>query len=288
MNFIDALGYLYHNRISDEEFTDPFLLYCRLSDLCKSSYEDKRKVLLFYQVDKKINLAKAVFDKNDSIDSKYTEVADLLSEASFFRLVESIKCVIFPEYKKQEKPKTQPQKKAAVKAVVEKSEQPEETETRTPLTDSHASSGSIDWDLLIGLGVILVPILLVLGLISHLACVFDWSWTFWQWFIGIAGGILLVLILGGIVCLFNENLIIYYYVLGTIILGICILVNFILVLIYKGNYKIIFACFSVLELLCGTGLACATNDEYEYGWCWSQVVEIFVTIVFFIIAMTCV
>ena len=50
MNFIDALGYLYHNRTSDEEFTDPFFLYCRMSDLCSSSYEDKRKVLLFYKV----------------------------------------------------------------------------------------------------------------------------------------------------------------------------------------------------------------------------------------------
>ena len=101
MNFLDSIGYLYHNRISDTEFTDPFLLYCRLSDLCKSSYEDKRKVSLFYQIDKKINLARAIIDKDNSIDSKYMEVADLLSEASFNRLVESIKCVIFPEYKRQ-------------------------------------------------------------------------------------------------------------------------------------------------------------------------------------------
>ena len=105
MNFIDALGYLYHNRTSDEEFTDPFFLYCRMSDLCKSSYEDKRKVSLFYQIDKKINLIKAILNKDNSIQSRYSEVEDLLSEASFQRLIESIKVVIFPEYKRQEKPK---------------------------------------------------------------------------------------------------------------------------------------------------------------------------------------
>ena len=61
MKFLDSLGYLYQNRVSDEEFSNPFLLYCRMSDLCSSSYEDKRKVLLFYQIDKKVNVMKAIF-----------------------------------------------------------------------------------------------------------------------------------------------------------------------------------------------------------------------------------
>ena len=283
MNFIDALGYLYHNRTSDEEFTDPFLLYCRLSDLCKSSYEGKRKVLLFYQVDKKINLIKAILNKDNSIQSRYSEVEDLLSEASFQRLVESIKCVIFPEYKRQEKPKTAPKKQATAQAVVEKSEEPEETETRTPLTYSYGSSGDYDW--LLGLAVLVVPILLVMGLIIHLACVFDWSWTFWQWFIGIAGGVLLVAILGGIVAWFNEDFDVDYYVLGTMILGLCILFNFILVLICKDYYKIIFGCFSVLELICGIIVGVATFDEMEEGWGVAQIIEIVLTVIFFIIAM---
>ena len=286
MKFIDALGYLYHNRTSDEEFADPFFLYCRMSDLCSSSYEDKRKVLLFYQVNKKLDMVRSILNKDETVGSRYSEVADLLSDNSFNKLLESVKCVIFPEYKRQEKPKTAPKKQATVQAVVEKSEEPEESETRTPLTYSYGSSGDYDW--LLGLAAFAVPILLVMGLIIHLACVFDWSWTFWQWFIGIGGGLLLVIVLGLIVGLFNENLVVDYYVLGTIILGICILVNFILVLICKGNYKIIFGCFSVLELLCGTALAFATNDECEDGWCWSQVAEIFVAIIFFIIAMTCV
>lgn len=286
MNFIDALGYLYHNRTSDEEFTDPFFLYCRMSDLCSSSYEDKRKVLLFYQVNKKLDMVRSILNKDETVGSRYSEVADLLSDNSFNKLLESVKCVIFPEYKRQEKPKTAPKKQATVQAVVEKSEEPEEAETRTPLTYSYGSSGDYDW--LLGLAVLVVPILLVMGLIIHLACVFDWSWTFWQWFIGIAGGLLLSAILGGIVAWFNEDFDVDYYILGTIILGLCILFNFILVLICKDNYKIIFGCFSVLELICGTILAVVTFDEMEEGWGVAQIIEIVLAIVFFIIAITCI
>ena len=86
MNFIDALGYLYHNRTSDEEFTDPFFLYCRMSDLCSSSYEDKRKVLLFYQVNKKLDMVRSILSKDETVCSRHKEVADLLSDNSFNKL----------------------------------------------------------------------------------------------------------------------------------------------------------------------------------------------------------
>ena len=126
MNFIDALGYLYHNRTSDEEFTDPFFLYCRMSDLCSSSYEDKRKVLLFYQVNKKLDMVRSILNKDETVSSRHKEVADLLSDNSFYKLLESVKCVVFPNYKREEKPKPQLQKKAAVQAVVTKAEEPQE------------------------------------------------------------------------------------------------------------------------------------------------------------------
>ena len=126
-----------------------------------------------------------------------------------------------------------------------------------------------------------------MGLIIHLACVFDWSWTFWQWFIGIGGGLLLVIVLGLIVGLFNENVVVDYYVLGTIILGLCILFNFILVLICKGNYKIIFGCFSVFELICGLSLIFSTYSDLEEEWCAFQIVETIATLILFIVCLVC-
>lgn len=176
MNFIDALGYLYHNRTSNEEFTDPFFLYCRMSDLCSSSYEDKRKVLLFYQVNKKLDMVRSILNKDETVASRHKEVADLLSDNSFYKLLESVKCVVFPDYKREEKPKPkpQPQKKAAVQAVITNTEESQEEETRTPLTSSYVGGG--DTDVIIGLSII-GGVILAIGLFILFACVFNWSWA---------------------------------------------------------------------------------------------------------------
>lgn len=282
MNFIDALGYLYHNRTSDEEFTDPFFLYCRMSDLCSSSYEDKRKVLLFYQVNKKLDMVRSILNKDETVCSRHKEVADLLSDNSFYKLLESVKCVIFPDYKREEKSKPQQQKKAVVQAVVTKAEEPQEEETRTPLTSSYVGGG--DADVIIGLS-IMGGALLAIVLFIVFACVFNWSWTVWQWLIGIVGGIILSAILIGIVAWFEEECLADYYVLGTFVLGICVFLNFILLLIFKGNYKVIFGWFSGFELVLGAILAFATFDDIEEGWGAAQIIEIVLTVIFFIIAM---
>ena len=282
MNFIDALGYLYHNRTSDEEFTDPFFLYCRMSDLCSSSYEDKRKVLLFYQVNKKLDMVRSILNKDETVGSRHKEVADLLSENSFNKLLESVKCVVLPDYKREEKAKPQPQKKAAVQAVITKTEEPQEEETRTPLTSSYVGGG--DTDVIIGLSII-GGVILAIGLFILFACIFNWSWAVWQWLVGIVGGILLSAILVGIVAWFNEECLADYYVLGTFVLGACVLLNFILLLIFRENYKTIFGWFSGFELILGAILAFATFDDVEEEWGVAQIIEIVLTVIFFIIAM---
>ena len=282
MNFIDALGYLYSNRTSDEEFSDPFFLYCRLSDLCSSNYEDKRKVLLFYQVNKKLDMVRSILNKDETVYTRHNEVADLLNENSFQKLLESVKCVVFPDYKREEKPKPQSQKKAVVQAVITKTEEPQEEETRTPLTSSYVGGG--DTDVIIGLSIMGGALLaIVLFIVS--ACVFNWSWTVWQWLIGIAGGILLLAILAGIVAWLDEECLADYYVLGFFVLGICTLINFILLLIFRGNYKIIFGCYSVIELLGGLVLVFPTFDDCEEGWGGVQIVEVLVNIVLFVVGL---
>ena len=284
MNFLDSLGYLYHNRISDEEFTDPFFLYCRMSDLCSSNYEDKRKVLLFYQVNKKLDMVRSVLNKDETVGSRHKEVADLLSDNSFSKLLESVKCVVFPDYKREEKPKPQPQKKAAVQAVITKTEEPQEEETRTPLTSSYVGGG--DTDIIIGLSII-GGVILAIGLFVLFACIFNWSWAVWQWLVGIVGGILLLAILGGIVAWFNEEYLVDYYVLGTFVLGACVLINFILLLIFRENYKTIFGLFSGFELILGAILAFATFDDVEEEWGVAQIIEIVLTIILMVIGFVC-
>lgn len=282
MNFTDAFAYLYRNRISDEEFSDPFLLYCRLSDLCSSSYEDKRKVLLFYQVNKQLDLVRSILDKDESVAAKHEEVADLLSENSFQKMLESVKSVVYSEYRRKGQPESQRQKKAVAQAVITKTEEPEETETRTPLASAYSGYGNKE---AIIISTVIVGIVLAIGLFITLACVFAWPWTVWQWFIGIVGGLVLSAVLAGLVAWFDEECIVDYYVLGTFVLGACVLLNFILLLIFKGNYKTIFSWFSGFELIVGAILAFVTFDDIEDGWGATQIVETGITIILFVIVM---
>ena len=282
MNFKEKLNYIYSTRTSDSEFANPFLLYCRLSDLCGSSFEDKRKVLLFYQVDKKLNMVNSILSKDDEILKKHAEVADLLSESSFYALIKSVKEVVYPELKQDQKPQPPPQNKVVPKVVITKAEEPEENETRTPLTNPYLAKA--DNDVIIGLSV-MGGILFAIALLVTLACVFSWPWAFWQWFIGIVGGGILAGILITVVFTLNDSLIIDFYVLGTFVLGASILINFILVLILKGNYKTMFGCFSIFELIGGVILTIASFDDYESEWGSAQIVEIIVAVILFIIAM---
>ena len=70
MNFLESLDYLYKNRVSDKDFCNSFSVYCALSDLCVSTYEDRRKAEIFYKVNKKVNMVQAVYDKDESVASK--------------------------------------------------------------------------------------------------------------------------------------------------------------------------------------------------------------------------
>ena len=92
MKFREGLLHIYKNRQTDGEITDPFYLYCRLSDLCSSSYEDKKKVELFYAIDKRLcvfeTLIKQGKNGEKELLNSYIIVSELLSEESFKKLIE--------------------------------------------------------------------------------------------------------------------------------------------------------------------------------------------------------
>lgn len=92
MNFKEALTYIFNKRKSDGEIADPFLLYCRLTDLCCKSFEDKKKAELFYAVDKRLRIFETLLSDvkkgEKELFSSYVIVADLLSEQRFRGLIE--------------------------------------------------------------------------------------------------------------------------------------------------------------------------------------------------------
>lgn len=94
MEFLAALKTVYETRNSDDELNEPFLIYSSTADLICNSYEDKKKLSLFFAVSKRLNvlmlLSSLQSDGVNAIREQYSAVADLLSESAFNRLIEAL------------------------------------------------------------------------------------------------------------------------------------------------------------------------------------------------------
>lgn len=94
MDFLAALKIVYETRNSDNELDEPFLIYSRTADLIGNSYEDKKKLSLFFAVSKRLNvlmlLSSLQLDGVNAIREQYSAVADLLSESVFNRLIDAL------------------------------------------------------------------------------------------------------------------------------------------------------------------------------------------------------
>lgn len=94
MEFLAALKIVYETRNSDNELDEPFLIYSRTADLIGNSYEDKKKLSLFFAVSKRLNvlmlLSSLQSDGVNAIREQYPAVADLLSESAFNRLIDAL------------------------------------------------------------------------------------------------------------------------------------------------------------------------------------------------------
>ena len=94
MDFLAALKIVYETRNSDDELNEPFLIYSRTADLIGNSYEDKKKLSLFFAVSKRLNvlmlLSSLQSDGVNAIREQYSAVADLLSESAFNRLIDAL------------------------------------------------------------------------------------------------------------------------------------------------------------------------------------------------------
>ena len=94
MDFLAALKTVYETRNSEDELNEPFLIYSRTADLIGNSYEDKKKLSLFFAVSKRLNvlmlLSSLQSDGVNAIREQYSAVADLLSESAFNRLIDAL------------------------------------------------------------------------------------------------------------------------------------------------------------------------------------------------------
>ena len=298
MTFREGLLYIYKNRRTDGEITDPFYLYCRLSDLASSSYEDKKKVELFYAVDRRLcifeTLIKYGKKGEEELLNSYMVVSELLSEDSFKKLIECAVWVINPTAQspvvvaKEKKAVAQkPPKITPVK--VEKAEEDEKEETRTPLNSYSYSSVRDDVDIFIGCGAILLLASLLVGLFGLLVGIFQWNipWVVWQWIIGIVGGGWIALGFGLLIYLLHDSVTCEYFISGLICLCAVAVVNFVLLLCLRENYKAIFGCFSAWAILGGGILSAICFDDVEDEWGWVYVVAAIAILLLMLISLIC-
>ena len=157
---------------------------------------------------------------------------------------------------------------------------PEETQTvAAPETDSSEATPApssvsyayySDWgDIGEGALAFLSLASILVGLFGLLVAIFNWSipWIVWQWIIGIVGGGWLMLGLGALIYLLEDEVIADYYMSGFITLSIITLANVILFLCLRENYNILFSCFSVWSIIGGIILSytCFEDVEDECG-----------------------
>ena len=298
MTFREGLLHIYKNRQTDGEITDPFYLYCRLSDLSSSSYGDKKKVELFYAVDRRLcvfeTLIKYGKKGEEELLNSYMVVSELLSEDSFKKLIQCAVWVMNPTAQipvavAKEKKAVVPKPPKITPVKVEKAEEDGKEETRTPLNSYSYSSVGDDVDIFIGCSAILLIASLLVGLFGLLVGVFRWNipWVVWQWIIGIVGGGWIALGLGLLIYLLHDSVTCEYFISGLICLCAVAVVNFVLLLCLRGNYKAIFGCFSAWAFLGGVVLASISFDDEEDEWGWVYVVAAIAILLLMLISLIC-
>lgn len=290
MNFKDALKKVYKSSRNKEQLNNPFIVYSRVSDLIGNSYNDKKKVELFFKITKEVNLfslaAEHGEDGRDKIICMYNDVKDLVSKESFAELVDLVFCIVFSGAKSEfAKPKIAPAKiEKQLSTEVPKQEDVKKTGlNEISVSKSSAAGASLsDWRPILVCVSIGAIIAIVLGLIFFGKRI---SWNVWQWIIGIGGGIVLVLIVSVVLLLLDDEFCIEYYASGTIVVYLLSIASFVAQCLLGDAYRIIFICYSSILLIGGIIFAISAFSDYENGWGIAMIIAIFLTIIFLIIGL---
>lgn len=130
----------------------------------------------------------------------------------------------------------------------------------TPATSSSSSSDS-------GCGGWTIFFLIVAFVILGFVFLPDASWTFWQWVIGIGGGLISLAIMTLIAGIIEETVYTESECSLLFLLPIAMIANFVLFEVFKADYRIIFCCFSVLQSIFHIILTFTSFDDgEECGW----------------------
>ena len=287
MDFLAALKTVYETRNSDNELDEPFLIYSRTADLIGNSYEDKKKLSLFFAVSKRLNvlmlLSSLQSDGVNAIREQYSAVADLLSESAFNRLIDAlidIVGIVTPEMDEDfyepydngfdddysnsgaivyggtaEKTTMQAETNCNVSQ-----EKPKTSEAnRADYSDVHSD---ID-----GLTVICGLVLLFNVAVLVICGVSGVRWNVYQWIVGVTASAILLEV-GFLLSNIMDDVLFYGEIFDTIAFCVAVVANFILFFVFRDNYNVVCYWVSAILLILGN---CAAVKAFGYdslacGW----------------------
>ncbi len=352
MDFKSALRKVYKSSRNKEQLNNPFIVYSRVSDLIGNSYNDKKKVELFFEITKEVNLfslaAKYGEDGKNEIICMYNEVKELVSKESFSELVDLVYDIVFrgtkpelsiqciePETQVEEIKPKQPQKLPTQEKRKEPKAKKKLTSKKTSSAKPSTKGRTISicvvigiiiaailglvffgkyiplsvWQWMVGIacGVVLILIegavirsasnkgrsvsvcITIDIIIAIVLCIIIFGkyipWDFWQWVIGIGGGILLIVIVGALLIFLSEEFDVAYYASGTIFLYLLSIANFVVLCVFCDLYQIIFICYSVIFLLSGIALAVGAFEDFEENWGIATIIALVLTTIFMILGL---
>lgn len=280
MEFLAALKTVYETRNSDDELNEPFLIYSRTADLIGNSYENKKKLSLFFAVSKRLNvlmlLSSLQSDGVNAIREQYSAVADLLSESVFNRLIDAlidIVGIVTPEMDEDfyepydngfdddysdsgaivydgeaEKTTTSAEPNGKVSP-----ENPKISEAnRAEFSDFHGGTN--------GLTVILGLVLLFNVAVLVICGVSGVRWNVYQWIVGVTASV--ILLAGGfLLSAIMEDVLIDDEIFDTVALCVTVVSDFILLFILRDSYNVVCYWASVALLILG---CCAAVKAFGY------------------------
>lgn len=254
MNFLEAVSYAYKNRRRDEDITTPTVFYAILSDLCGASYEDKKKLLLFFDLDKRYRIMNTLCEKRENDIDRLTEEfcagESNVSEEHFEKLINSIsKAIGIPVHNKEQKVR----------------------QTITPVTTySQQHNLKTLKKILLAVGVaIVITCAILLGVFAK-----NITWYVWQWIIGSGVGAFFTAVSIAIVWKLDDEMIVDFHILGTVLLGIFLVANAVLTEVFQSQYKIIAIWMCGFEISSGIFLCIKSFCNWENVFGFIQIVEI--------------
>lgn len=289
MNFNEVVINEYRRWRSTQHVPSPLEFYAGISDVIKDDFECNEKAKVFRDVSFVLFPVGTIMSDGakrgrEALLNRYSEVQNIVDKNTFFDFVETLS---FAESSSSSKlPSNGGFSKNESNTNHVSNKQQVTTNKDSAVTSdnsaSHATQSNVQTQAIskqpvnslrsqFGWGkFVAIVTCLLIAITGITLMVIYFSWTTWQWIIGIVGGLLVFGILWGISYAFDD---IDTYIPFAFIHPIIIVINIVLAINNMENYVIIFGCISVMSIISSLVSTIMAFGEYETGFGVLHVIE---------------